>query len=181
MFLASVPLSTQPIAAGSTRRRFRPATDEDQEKEDERVFLRIPVAACNRSRPGSQPLRLRAQIREETEETDSGASNEHCDLGRRETSGSAGGLRQRGARYPRPCTANGGSVRARGFEAGLRHQGALGARLQEALVRLAFTPCLQYPYAASKNTSDIVLALDDVLGGRMWISLRNLAKSVAVE
>lgn len=31
---------------------------------------------------------------------------------------------------------------------------------QEALVRLAFTPCLQYQYAAGKNTSDIALALD---------------------
>lgn len=33
---------------------------------------------------------------------------------------------------------------------------------QEALVRLAFTPCLQYQYAAGKNTSDIALALDAV-------------------
>ena len=31
---------------------------------------------------------------------------------------------------------------------------------QEALVRLAFTPCLQYQYAAGKNTADIALALD---------------------
>ncbi|TFZ03389.1 NYN domain-containing protein [Ramlibacter rhizophilus] len=31
---------------------------------------------------------------------------------------------------------------------------------QDALVRLAFTPCLQYQYAAGKNTSDIALALD---------------------
>ncbi len=31
---------------------------------------------------------------------------------------------------------------------------------QEALVRLAFTPCLQYTYAKGKNTSDIALALD---------------------
>ena len=31
---------------------------------------------------------------------------------------------------------------------------------REALVRLAFTPCLQYQYAAGKNTSDIALALD---------------------
>jgi uncharacterized protein (TIGR00288 family) len=31
---------------------------------------------------------------------------------------------------------------------------------QEALVRLAFTPCLQYTYARGKNTSDIALALD---------------------
>jgi uncharacterized protein (TIGR00288 family) len=31
---------------------------------------------------------------------------------------------------------------------------------QEALVRLAFTPCLQYTYARGKNTADIALALD---------------------
>ncbi|MBV6424800.1 MAG: hypothetical protein NAOJABEB_02614 [Steroidobacteraceae bacterium] len=31
---------------------------------------------------------------------------------------------------------------------------------QEALVRLAFTPCLQYTYVKGKNTSDIALALD---------------------
>ncbi|WP_395687590.1 NYN domain-containing protein [Caenimonas koreensis] len=31
---------------------------------------------------------------------------------------------------------------------------------QEALVRLSFTPCLQYQYAPGKNTSDIALALD---------------------
>lgn len=31
---------------------------------------------------------------------------------------------------------------------------------QEALVRLAFTPCLQYQYASGKNTADIALALD---------------------
>ena len=36
----------------------------------------------------------------------------------------------------------------------------LANRWQEALVRLAFTPCLQYQYAAGKNTSDIALALD---------------------
>lgn len=39
------------------------------------------------------------------------------------------------------------------------HQ-ALANRWQAALVRLAFTPCLQYQYAAAKNTSDIALALD---------------------
>ncbi|ALV08372.1 NYN domain-containing protein [Roseateles depolymerans] len=37
---------------------------------------------------------------------------------------------------------------------------ALANKWQEALVRLAFTPCLQYQYAAGKNTSDIALALD---------------------
>lgn len=31
---------------------------------------------------------------------------------------------------------------------------------EEALVRQAFTPCLQFQYAAKKNTSDIALALD---------------------
>lgn len=36
----------------------------------------------------------------------------------------------------------------------------LANKWQEALVRLAFTPHLQYQYAAGKNTSDIALALD---------------------
>lgn len=36
----------------------------------------------------------------------------------------------------------------------------LANKWQEALVRLAFTPYLQYQYAAGKNTSDIALALD---------------------
>lgn len=36
----------------------------------------------------------------------------------------------------------------------------LANKWQEALVRLAFTPCLQYQYASGKNTSDIALALD---------------------
>ena len=36
----------------------------------------------------------------------------------------------------------------------------LSHRWQEALVRQAFTPCLQYQYAAGKNTADIALALD---------------------
>lgn len=39
------------------------------------------------------------------------------------------------------------------------HQ-TLARRWQEVLVRQAFTPCLQYQYAAGKNTSDIALALD---------------------
>lgn len=39
------------------------------------------------------------------------------------------------------------------------HQ-TLANKWQDALVRLAFTPCLQYQYAAKKNTSDIALALD---------------------
>ena len=38
----------------------------------------------------------------------------------------------------------------------------LANKWQEALVRLAFTPCLQYPYAPGKNTADIALALDAV-------------------
>jgi uncharacterized protein (TIGR00288 family) len=46
------------------------------------------------------------------------------------------------------------------LRSGYGNQGALGARWQEALVRLAFTPCLQYQYAAGKNTADIALALD---------------------
>jgi uncharacterized protein (TIGR00288 family) len=38
----------------------------------------------------------------------------------------------------------------------------LANKWQEALVRLAFTPSLQYSYASGKNTSDIALALDAV-------------------
>lgn len=38
----------------------------------------------------------------------------------------------------------------------------LANKWQEALVRLAFTPCLQYQYAPGKNTSDIALALDAI-------------------
>lgn len=38
----------------------------------------------------------------------------------------------------------------------------LANKWQEALVRQAFTPCLQYQYAAGKNTSDIALALDSI-------------------
>lgn len=36
----------------------------------------------------------------------------------------------------------------------------LANKWRDALVRQAFTPCLQYQYAAGKNTSDIALALD---------------------
>jgi uncharacterized protein (TIGR00288 family) len=43
---------------------------------------------------------------------------------------------------------------------GYGNQGTLAHKWQEALVRLAFTPCLQYQYAAGKNTADIALALD---------------------
>jgi uncharacterized protein (TIGR00288 family) len=35
-------------------------------------------------------------------------------------------------------------------------------RWQEALVRQAFTPCLQFQYAPGKNTADIALALDAI-------------------
>lgn len=43
---------------------------------------------------------------------------------------------------------------------GYGNHGTLTNRWQDALVRLAFTPCLQYQYAAGKNTADIALALD---------------------
>jgi uncharacterized protein (TIGR00288 family) len=43
---------------------------------------------------------------------------------------------------------------------GYGNHGTLAHKWQEALVRLAFTPCLQYQYASGKNTSDIALALD---------------------
>lgn len=43
---------------------------------------------------------------------------------------------------------------------GYGNPGTLANKWQEALVRLAFTPCLQYQYAAGKNTADIALALD---------------------
>ena len=43
---------------------------------------------------------------------------------------------------------------------GYGNHSTLASKWQEALVRLAFTPCLQYQYAAGKNTSDLALALD---------------------
>lgn len=43
---------------------------------------------------------------------------------------------------------------------GYGNHNTLAKTWQEALVRLAFTPCLQYQYAAGKNTADIALALD---------------------
>lgn len=43
---------------------------------------------------------------------------------------------------------------------GYGNHATLANKWQEVLVRLAFTPCLQYQYAAGKNTSDIALALD---------------------
>jgi uncharacterized protein (TIGR00288 family) len=36
----------------------------------------------------------------------------------------------------------------------------LAGKWQEALVRQAFTPCVQFQYASGKNTADIALALD---------------------
>ncbi len=45
---------------------------------------------------------------------------------------------------------------------GYGNHATLANKWQEALVRLAFTPCLQYQYAPGKNTSDIALALDAV-------------------
>ena len=43
---------------------------------------------------------------------------------------------------------------------GYGNQDTLGNRWQKVMVDLAFTPCLQYRYAAGKNTADIALALD---------------------
>lgn len=43
---------------------------------------------------------------------------------------------------------------------GYGNHATLANRWQEALVRLTFTPCLQYQYAPGKNTSDLALALD---------------------
>ncbi|MFC0254095.1 NYN domain-containing protein [Massilia consociata] len=43
---------------------------------------------------------------------------------------------------------------------GFGNHTALTNRWQEALVQMAFTPCLQFQYAPGKNTSDIALALD---------------------
>lgn len=43
---------------------------------------------------------------------------------------------------------------------GYGNHNTLANRWQDALVRLAFTPQLQYQYASGKNTADIALALD---------------------
>ncbi|WP_223618951.1 NYN domain-containing protein [Lysobacter sp. ESA13C] len=43
---------------------------------------------------------------------------------------------------------------------GYGNSSTLGARWQDALVRQAFTPHLQFQYASGKNTADIALALD---------------------
>jgi uncharacterized protein (TIGR00288 family) len=45
---------------------------------------------------------------------------------------------------------------------GYGNHATLANKWQEALVRLAFTPCLQYQYASGKNTPDIALALEAV-------------------
>ena len=43
---------------------------------------------------------------------------------------------------------------------GYGNQNSLSARWKDILVHHAFTPCLQYQYAAGKNTADIAMALD---------------------
>src|SRR5678816_1589826 len=43
---------------------------------------------------------------------------------------------------------------------GYGNHATLANKWQDALVRLAFTPCLQYQYVSGKNTADIALALD---------------------
>jgi uncharacterized protein (TIGR00288 family) len=43
---------------------------------------------------------------------------------------------------------------------GYGNHDTLAGKWQEGLLRLAFTPCLQYQFASGKNTSDIALALD---------------------
>lgn len=43
---------------------------------------------------------------------------------------------------------------------GYGNHATLANKWRETLVSLAFTPCLQYQYAAGKNTSDMALALD---------------------
>jgi uncharacterized protein (TIGR00288 family) len=43
---------------------------------------------------------------------------------------------------------------------GYGNKETLSQKWQEALIRLAFTPCLQFQYASGKNTADIALALD---------------------
>jgi uncharacterized protein (TIGR00288 family) len=43
---------------------------------------------------------------------------------------------------------------------GYGNSSTLGSKWQDALVRQAFTPHLQYQYASGKNTADIALALD---------------------
>lgn len=45
---------------------------------------------------------------------------------------------------------------------GYGNHSTLANKWQEALIRLAFNPCLQYQFASGKNTADIALALDAV-------------------
>ena len=45
---------------------------------------------------------------------------------------------------------------------GYGNHATLANKWQQALISLAFTPCLQYQYAPGKNTSDIALALDAI-------------------
>ena len=45
---------------------------------------------------------------------------------------------------------------------GYGNHATLVNKWQEALVRLAFMPCLQYQYVSGKNTADIALAIDAV-------------------
>jgi hypothetical protein len=43
---------------------------------------------------------------------------------------------------------------------GYGNTNTLANKRQEALIRLAFTPCLQYRYASGKSTADVALAVD---------------------
>jgi uncharacterized protein (TIGR00288 family) len=43
---------------------------------------------------------------------------------------------------------------------GYGNSGTLNQRWRDVLVKLAFTPCLQFQYASGKNTADLALALD---------------------
>jgi uncharacterized protein (TIGR00288 family) len=45
---------------------------------------------------------------------------------------------------------------------GYGNHSTLAKTWQDALIKQAFTPCLQYQYAAGKNTSDIALAIDAI-------------------
>ncbi|MDN3919104.1 NYN domain-containing protein [Roseateles violae] len=45
---------------------------------------------------------------------------------------------------------------------GFGNHSTLANKWQDALVRRAFTPCLQYTYSPGKNTSDIALAMDAI-------------------
>jgi len=66
---------------------------------------------------------------------------------------------------------------------GYGNRTTLGNYWQEALVRQAFTPCLQFQYGAKKNTADIALALDalealfDLLGALSASPVIRMARS----